>query len=365
MISHTKQSHLTGQAPSFCISIVQHNSLGSWDVFLSLFGSLVRSLHADIVLLQDPPSSKGFLPRFTGFKSFAPPTPRPRVAIYVSLGFCSQYTFLPGFHDDTSDAMYLDIYTPGGCFNTSAPKFRINNIYAREDGGHARTVFPETAFQQVDFPYLVAGDFNIHNPASDPLRVFSYKEELESAPFYDLASERGFRLLNTAGVYTRFPPSGSHRPGVIDLAFSNPLMTPAFAAWDTSSLPSTGSNHVPILITLAPPDNKPRPKTPCWDRTDWEALRPRLEAYHTPPHPPCPSTVQLDRWFSSSLNSLTALLLENTPFSRPSPRSKPWWTPLLTTLRKEYHKATRTMKKNTSNDNIHIAGSPSWVILRQ
>ena len=188
MNNHTKLSYSTGQAQGFRISIIQHNSLGSWDVFLSLFGSLVGSLHTDIVLLQDPPSSKGFLPRFTGFRSFAPPAPRPRVAIYVSLGFCSQYTILPGFHDDTPDAMYLDIYTPEGCFNTSATKFRICNIYARVDRGHTRTVSPDTAFRQVEFLYLVADDFNIHNPASDSLRVFSYAEELESAPFYDLAS---------------------------------------------------------------------------------------------------------------------------------------------------------------------------------
>ena len=141
-----------GQAPGPYVSIVQHNSLGSWDVFLFLFGSLVGTLHADFVLLQDPTSSKGFLPRFAGFKSFAPPVERPKVAIYASLRFCSNYAVLPGFHDDTTDAMYLDVYTPDGCFGTAAPKFRLNNLYPREGGGHSRSVSPETAFQQVDFP---------------------------------------------------------------------------------------------------------------------------------------------------------------------------------------------------------------------
>ena len=355
MISHPSPNLPPGQAPCFRTSIVQHNSLGSWDVFLSLFESLVGSPHTDIVLLQDPPSSKGFLPRFAGFKSFAPPSPRPRVAIYVSLSFCSQYPILPGFHDDTTNAMFLDVYTPGGCFGTSAPKFRINNIYAREAGPHGRTVSPQTALQQVDFPLLVAGDFNIHNPASDPLRVFSYKEELESAPFFALASERGFRLLNTPGVYTRFPLAGSNRPGVIDLAFANPLMPPAFEAWDASSLPSTGSDHVPILITLASPNNRPKPRTPCWDLTNWDALRPHLEAYQVPPAPTRPSPAQIDQWCSSSLNTLTALLLRDTPLSRPSPRSKPWWTPLLTALRKEYHKAMRTLQKHPTENNQYLA----------
>ena len=149
--------------------------------------------------------------------------------------------------------------------------------------------------------------------------------------------------------------AGSHGPGVIDLAFSNPLMSPAFEAWDTSSLPSTGYDHVPIIITLAPLEDKPRPMTPCWDLTDWEALRPRLEAYCTPPPPLRPSPAQLAHWFSSWLNSLTAFLLMDTQLSRPSSRSKPWWTPLLTTLCKEYHKAMHTMKKHPSNDNIHLA----------
>ena len=348
-------SRAAGQALGQQVSIIQHNSLGSWDVFLSLFGSLVGTLHADIVLLQDPPSSKGFLPRFAGYKSFAPPATRPGVAIYVSSRFCTQHTVSSGFYEHTADAMFIDIHTPNGCFGTTAPKFRLNNIYARAREGHARSVSPGTAFQQVDFPYLVAGDFNIHNPATDPLRIFSYSEELESAPFYSMASDRGFRLLNTPGIYTRFPLSGSHRPGAIDLAFANPHMSAAFEGWDTTTLPSTGSDHVPILITLAPPTEKPLPRTTCWDLSNWESLGPRLQAFCVPPAPSHPSPPQLDAWFSSSLNSLTALLMEDTPLSRPSLRSKPWWTPLLTVLRKEYHKAMRAMKKHPSDDAIRLA----------
>ena len=348
-----------GQDPGLQVTIIQHNSLGSWDVFLSLFGSLVGTLHADAVLLQDPPSSKGFLPRFTGYKSFAPLSARPGVAIYLSLHFCARYTISSGFYDNSTDAMFVDVHTPDGCFGTSAPKFRINNIYARVKEGHTRSVSPETAFQQTDFPYLVAGDFNIHNPATDPLRIFSYSDELESAPFYSMASDRGFRLLNTPGVYTRFPLSGSHRPGAIDLAFANPLMSPAFVEWDATTLPSTGSDHVPILITLAPPTEKPLPRTPCWDLANWESLGPRLQSFFVPPAPPHPSPQQLEMWFSSSLNSLTALLLEDTPLSRPCLRSKPWWTPPLTVLRKEYHKASRTMKKHPSETRSTWPDSPS------
>ena len=89
--------------------------------------------------------------------------------------------------------------------------------------------------------------------------------------------------------------------------------------------------------------------------TNWDALRPRLESFCTPPAPSHPSSAQLDRWFSSSLDSLTALLLNETPLSRPFPKSKPWWTPRLTILRTEYHKAIRTRKKHPSEDTIYLA----------
>lgn len=238
--------------------------------------------------------SKGFLPRFTRFWSFAPPLPWPKVATYVSIDFCSRYALLPGFYDVTQDAMHLDIHTPAGCFGISASKFRVSNIYTCVGPNHSRSVKPEVAFQQLDFPYIVAGDFNSHSPTTDPSRVFSYSEELASTPFHSRASDLCFRLLNTPGAYTRYPLSGTHGPGVIDMSFANPHMSPAFSAWDASTLPSTGSDHVPILITMSSPDDILLPRTPCWDLTDWEALRPRLDRFRTPPSPARLSLAQLD-----------------------------------------------------------------------
>jgi len=83
-----------GLAPANNLTLIQHNSLGSWDVFLSLLSSLADSCPTDIVLLQDPPSSKGFLPSFIGFKPFAPPIARPRVACYKSQKFLQDFVVL-------------------------------------------------------------------------------------------------------------------------------------------------------------------------------------------------------------------------------------------------------------------------------
>jgi len=115
-----------GLAAATKLTLVQHKSLGSWDVFLSLFSSLAEGpFCVDIVLLQDPPSSKGFLPSFQGFKSFAPPITRPRVACYVSLSLLKQFAVLPFCPPESDDFMALDVYTPKGCFGLNFPCFRI------------------------------------------------------------------------------------------------------------------------------------------------------------------------------------------------------------------------------------------------
>ena len=80
MIENLRSTSRQGLAPANNLTLVQHNTLGSWDVFLSLFSSLEEGHSVDIVLLQYPPSSKGFLPSFSGFKLFAPLVARPKVA---------------------------------------------------------------------------------------------------------------------------------------------------------------------------------------------------------------------------------------------------------------------------------------------
>src|SRR6195952_4137802 len=183
-------------APLTHLSLVQHNSLGSWDVFLSLFHSLTSGPPVDFVLLQDPPVSKGFLPGFPGFKSFAPSVARPRVAIYASLRLLSLFTVCPVFSPDSEDFLALDMYTPYGCFGTKAPRFRLASVYSRVLGSPSHSVPPPTDFPPVYFSSLVACAFHIHNPAADPLRISSPSEDLVSAPYYNRAAELGFHLLN-------------------------------------------------------------------------------------------------------------------------------------------------------------------------
>ena len=131
MIKNLSFTTRLGLAPANSLTLVQHNSLCSWDLFPSLFSSFAEGPPVDIVLLQVPPSSKGFLPSFCGFKSFAPPVARPRVACYVSQRFLQCFAILPFFPLETEDFMALDVFTPRGCFGSNFPRFRIGKSYGR------------------------------------------------------------------------------------------------------------------------------------------------------------------------------------------------------------------------------------------
>ena len=332
-------------APAF-LSIIQYNCLGSWNVFLSLFESFKEATtYPSIVLLQDPPVNKAHLPSFNSFKSFFPPVRKPRVAAYVHMSFLSNYTVLPRFKG-VDDVLALDICSNEPLFGTGFYSFRVIKAYSTNTADHRiHSVSPEVLFPDLGFPLLVLGDLNIENPLSDPLRHFSHREISSSTPYVEKAAGSGFALLNPPGEYTRFSLVGKARPSVIDLACANPPLLPLIKSWE-ASLPSKGSDHIPITITLATPSLNQKPPHPRWADTDWETLDPIVKGFKVPNAPSCATPPQLDEWMSESLNRLVALLKEHTPVSRPSHHSKPWWTPNLSVLRREYHKAARAARKN-------------------
>ena len=207
------------------------------------------------------------------------------------------------------------------------------------------TVSPLVAFPETSFPTLVVGDFNIHHPLPDPLRSHSAEELATSFPYFSRSSELGFGLLNQPGVYTRFPLGGSGRPSVLDLSFASPSLLPFCQMWDTP-LPSTGSDHIPVQIILSHPFTSPPLPSPNWSLTDWPVLAPLLKDFTVPPPPSLPTRLSLEAWFDRHLSPLTTLLTSHTPTKRPSYRSKPWWSPLLSLLRKEFHSASRKARSS-------------------
>jgi len=276
------------------------------------------------------------------------------------MSFLSNYTVLPKFKG-VDDVLALDVSSNEPLFGTAFHSFMVINAYSTNTVDHrVHSVQPEVLFPDLGFPLLVVGDLIIHNPLSDPLRHFSQREISSSTPYFEKAAESGFDLLNPTREYTRFPLVGKARPSVLDLAFANPHLLPLVKNWE-SSLPSTGSDHIPITITLAALSLNQEPPRPRWADRAWENLDPIIKGFNVPAAPSCPTPPRLDEWMSESLNRLVALLKEHTPVSRPSHHSQPWWTPHLTILRREYHKAARTASKHHTPHMLEVAGaSKAW-----
>jgi len=317
-------------------------------VFLSLFGSFTQLAHVpSIVALQDPPVYRGKLPSFNLFTVFSPPTAggcKPRLAFYVYSSFLSTISILPQFYD-RGDVMSLDLCTPDGFFNPSTTGFRIINSYSTKGrSNNTHSVPPDIIFPSSPLPTLTLGDLNIHHPTSDPLRVFKEDEIATSTPYFDRATDLGFSLLNTPGVFTQFSMSLIGRPGVLDLAFACPLLTPYFTEW-SDPLPSTASDHIPILLRFEAPLFRAPPETSNWALADWATMESSLKATTISPPPPLPTARTLDIWFSTNLGRVTSQFTLHTPLKRVTYRSKPWWSELLSMLRKAYNSALRSSKR--------------------
>jgi len=202
------------------------------------------------------------LPFFGGFKSVYPPhSPgsKSRVAIYGSSSFLSYATVLPMFFE-RPDVAPLDLFGVD-LFGGSFTQFRILNLYNLwSQRSNVRTVLPDFAFPDDGFPLLVVGNFNIHHCLADRLRAYSRRDLAACFPYFSRAADLGFELLNLPGVFTRFPWDSATHPSGIDLLFASPLLFPFFRSWDTS-LPSTGSDHVPITLTFAHPISSPPPSS--------------------------------------------------------------------------------------------------------
>jgi len=88
--------------------------------------------------------------------------------------------------------------------------------------------------------------------------------------------------------------------------------------------------------------------TPHWALLALEAVGQGLDDFTRRPCLTRPIPNSLSRWFDISSTRLTSLLTSNAPGRGPCPRSKPWWSPPLSALRREYHKCARMSRLDPS-----------------
>jgi len=248
-----------------------------------------------LVAIQDPLSRRSVLPTFPGFMSFAPPPPRrPRVVIYVSRTL-NQYLSCSTVFYASSEMLSVDVFSPEGLFGSRHRSQRVTSVYLlRINRPPYPSIPPERILSFLSYPHLVLGDFNLHHLLADPCRSLSERKFIISTRYFDAAFDVPYYLLNTPGVYTRFPFDTILGPSVFDLAFANTALSPLVSSWDTP-LPSTGSDHVPCVITLKLPGIMLPPLTPHWALLDLDAVGKALDTFTTLPCPAKPTPNSLSR----------------------------------------------------------------------
>jgi len=278
---------------------------------------------------------------FPGFLSFAPPCPsRPRVAIYVSRVLNQHLSCSPVFHN-SSEMLSVDVFSPEGLFGSPHHSLRVTSVYLlRTHRPPYCSIPPERLFSFLSYAHLVLGHCNLHHPLADPCRSLSERDFVILACYLDAAFDIPYPLPNTPGVYTCLPFDTIMRHSVVDLALTNTALSPLVSSWDTP-LPSTGSDHVPGVVTLKPPASMLPTPTHHWALLDLHAVGKALDVFTPLPCSARPMPNSLGRWFDISSTRLTSLLTSHAPSRPPCPRSKPWWSPHLSSLRREYHRFAR------------------------
>ena len=93
-----------------------------------------------------------------------------------------------------------------------------------------------------------------------------------------------------------------------------------------------------------------------------------LKATIVSPSSLLPTTRSLDIWFCTNLGRVTSQFALHTPLKRVRYRSKPWWSELLSMLRKAYNSALRSAKRDrfdaTLLTSTRAARSPNFKAIK-
>ena len=328
-------------------------------MFLTLF-SLIWNRNVSFGCLQDPPLFQGSPLRVPGFQCYVSNIfgCKKRVATYVNLSLARDLNYL--CFSPTIDVLQLVLSrNDGRPVLGGSESFALINTYNRQVDG-VNTVKAADLFTEDFDPSQVVGDLNVHTLYTDPTRNMSSAERQKGEQYFRVAGLRGFAIINKPGVYNRTPDNINDRPSVIDYTLANRQVADFVKTWKTNIL-HTGSDHTAIVTSItSTPYVMARP-SPDWGKITWKVegkpnavieeevwklMDPTINSEHATSF----------RWtretepenavddFDFNLSLLIYTIKKHAPMKRPCRWSKPWWTPKLTQLRKDFTCTARKAK---------------------
>src|SRR6266571_4010734 len=262
------------------ISFIQHNAGKRQEVQQTLL-EIGFKRKTDIILVQEPSTWKDrqkgsyFSILYPAFNLILPSNLaiHPRVAVYIRKTSSSflQYRNREDICKDT-DIIVLEIYG-------QLKRFLLFNIYNKkqldENSGtqrNSRTTISRAIIElEIDLPFILIGDYNLHHTQWNALARNPSKEAEELVDWLD---KNNCQLLNSDKQEGTFYRSNIRGKSVIDLAFySGNFQENTWDNW--TIIEETGSNHKTIAFSLftreTPRYLNPLQETPfSIKNTNWE-----------------------------------------------------------------------------------------------
>jgi len=166
------------------------------------------------------------------------------------------------------DILYLRIIAKEGSLLGNHQSLGIINTYNRPaEGGH--TVTAKSLFAKANEPTLVVGDLNIHTTYTDPMRNLKPGERRRGEHYIRLAALQDYTIINTPGIYTRFPDNPTlHRPSIIDYTLANNSLLGKVSKWK-DVYQRSGSDHI-IIVTELDSEGVARARASLdWEKIKW------------------------------------------------------------------------------------------------
>jgi len=267
----------------------------------------------------------------------------PRSAIYVNARAltAAQIMQLP---IPSADITAIQISTQG----TAKPSLFINVYNPSDDSAlpalqqSLRQILPSSHYDSI----IMAGDFNCHHPMWNPPQYRRHDEEADK--LVDLATDLSLTLLIPPGTVT-FPAAKT----AIDLVWANGNASAKMVKCGIAANHDQGSDHLPIETLLVGDSETTRPPDiPSfnYEKTDWEQFTKSLhQSLPQVPHQHVLwSTAAIDRYAEQLTTAVTSAIMQSTPYRKPSPHSKRWWTPELTELRRQANRMRNLYRRTHS-----------------
>lgn len=203
----------------------------------------------------------------------------------------------------------------------------------------------QEAIQNTNGPYVVVGDFNLHNPIWGGISPQTMTNE--AAPLLEIMEECNLTSCLPQGTITW---RRNDQNSCIDLVLASHEITERIIHCQTSQQINHDSDHFPIhtIIDVRAQLTKPK-QTYIWKNTNpktfHEALRKELLHINKPT-----STAEIDAAIIQILQAYNKAAEAGTPKSNPSIYAKYWWTDKCAQARTNTNRLRRSYQQHPSEE---------------